>query len=119
MGPVSAALPMVIPGHEGVAVGEPFLAVMNSCSRCRNLSSASQQTRQKMRECHGLVDSMIHYVNSSLEVGKSEDKVSPRSWEAVGALGCGAAPCLLVAHLDGMVGKPARLYLGLLGTVIG
>lgn len=28
-----------------------------------------------MRECHGLVDSMIHYVNSSLEVGKSEDKV--------------------------------------------
>lgn len=44
---------------------------------CRNLSSASQQTRQKMRECHGLVDSMIHYVNSSLEVGKSEDKVSP------------------------------------------
>lgn len=46
---------------------------------CRNLSSASQQTRQKMRECHGLVDSMIHYVNSSLEVGKSEDKVSPRA----------------------------------------
>lgn len=29
-----------------------------------------------MRECHGLVDAMIHYVNSSLEVGKSEDKVS-------------------------------------------
>ena len=43
---------------------------------CRNLSSASQQTRQKMRECHGLVDSMVNYINSSLEVGKSEDKVS-------------------------------------------
>uniref|UniRef100_A0A8C4P3G6 Plakophilin-3 n=1 Tax=Dromaius novaehollandiae TaxID=8790 RepID=A0A8C4P3G6_DRONO len=46
----------------------------NSTGFLRNLSSASQQTRQKMRECHGLVDSMIHYVNSSLEVGKSEDK---------------------------------------------
>lgn len=41
------------------------------------MSSASQQTRQKMRECHRLVDCMIHYINSSLEVGKSEDKVSP------------------------------------------
>ncbi|XP_019375400.1 PREDICTED: plakophilin-3 isoform X2 [Gavialis gangeticus] len=46
----------------------------NSTGFLRNLSSASQQTRQKMRECHRLVDSMIHYINSSLEVGKSEDK---------------------------------------------
>ncbi|NXA41073.1 PKP3 protein, partial [Eudromia elegans] len=46
----------------------------NSTGFLRNLSSASQQTRQKMRECHGLVDSMIHYVNSALDVGKSEDK---------------------------------------------
>ncbi|TFJ98984.1 Plakophilin-3 [Platysternon megacephalum] len=46
----------------------------NSTGLLRNLSSASQQTRQKMRECHGLVDSMINYINSSLEVGKSEDK---------------------------------------------
>lgn len=60
-----------------VAVGNPLLSMTEPCSHCRNLSSASQQTRQKMRECHGLVDSMIHYVNSSLEVGKSEDKVSP------------------------------------------
>lgn len=42
-----------------------------------------------MRECHGLVDSMIHYVNSSLEVGKSEDKVSPRA-------GAGGAEVLLL-----------------------
>ncbi|XP_065260038.1 plakophilin-3 [Emys orbicularis] len=46
----------------------------NSTGLLRNLSSASQQTRQKMRECHRLVDSMINYINSSLEVGKSEDK---------------------------------------------
>lgn len=72
-----AAFPAEL-GHQEVVVrGNPLLAVMNPCSPPRNLSSASQQTRQKMRECHGLVDSMIHYVNSSLEVGKSEDKVSP------------------------------------------
>ncbi|XP_062973127.1 plakophilin-3 isoform X2 [Elgaria multicarinata webbii] len=46
----------------------------NATGLLRNLSSASQQTRQKMRECHGLVDSMVNYINSSLEVGKSEDK---------------------------------------------
>uniref|UniRef100_A0A8C6VIJ3 Plakophilin-3 n=1 Tax=Naja naja TaxID=35670 RepID=A0A8C6VIJ3_NAJNA len=46
----------------------------NATGFLRNLSSASQQTRQKMRECHGLVDSMVSYINSSLEVGKSEDK---------------------------------------------
>ncbi|XP_074852108.1 plakophilin-3 [Carettochelys insculpta] len=46
----------------------------NSTGFLRNLSSASQQTRQKMRECHGLVDSMISYISSALEVGKSEDK---------------------------------------------
>lgn len=57
---------------------------------CRNLSSASQQTRQKMRECHGLVDAMIHYVNSSLEVGKSEDKVSLKICSAQRAWGFSA-----------------------------
>lgn len=36
-----------------------------------------------MRECHGLVDSMINYINSALEVGKSEDKVSPPPPEGV------------------------------------
>ena len=80
MGEVLAAHPAVVPtGRSRVAVGKPLLAVTDLGSLCRNLSSASQQTRQKMRECHGLVDSMIHYVNSSLEVGKSEDKVSPGS----------------------------------------
>lgn len=57
------------------ALKEYFCNDTPSCFSCRNLSSASQQTRQKMRECHGLVDSMVSYINSSLEVGKSEDKV--------------------------------------------
>uniref|UniRef100_A0A8C3MY39 Uncharacterized protein n=1 Tax=Geospiza parvula TaxID=87175 RepID=A0A8C3MY39_GEOPR len=63
-------------GASGVIQQNPSEAEIfyNSTGFLRNLSSASQQTRQKMRECHGLVDSMIHYVNSSLEVGKSEDK---------------------------------------------
>uniref|UniRef100_A0A8B9PQ45 Plakophilin-3 n=1 Tax=Apteryx owenii TaxID=8824 RepID=A0A8B9PQ45_APTOW len=63
-------------GSSGVIQQNPSEAEIfyNSTGFLRNLSSASQQTRQKMRECHGLVDSMIHYVNSSLEVGKSEDK---------------------------------------------
>lgn len=97
----------------GVAVGQPLLTMMCPRSLRRNLSSASQQTRQKMRECHGLVDAMIHYVNSSLEVGKSEDKVSPGAGEL------GAAPSLLQhrgakAHLEVTVGKPVWLLLGLL-----
>ncbi|XP_075282125.1 plakophilin-3 [Opisthocomus hoazin] len=63
-------------GGSGVIQQNPSEAEIfyNSTGFLRNLSSASQQTRQKMRECHGLVDSMIHYVSSSLEVGKSEDK---------------------------------------------
>lgn len=75
-----------------MAVGKPLLAMMDPRSPYRNLSSASQQTRQKMRECHGLVDSMIHYVNSSLEVGKSEDKVSPGNW-VLGGFGCPQTGC--------------------------
>lgn len=46
-----------------------------SASVRRNLSSASQATRQKMRECHGLVDALVTYINHALDVGKCEDKV--------------------------------------------
>ncbi|XP_029438089.1 plakophilin-3 isoform X2 [Rhinatrema bivittatum] len=46
----------------------------NATGFLRNLSSASEQTRQKMRECHGLVDAMVSYINRALEAGKSEDK---------------------------------------------
>lgn len=45
------------------------------CLIHRNLSSASQATRQKMRECHGLVDALVTYINHALDVGKCEDKV--------------------------------------------
>lgn len=46
----------------------------NATGFLRNLSSASQATRQKMRECHGLVDALVAYINHALDVGKSEDK---------------------------------------------
>uniref|UniRef100_A0A8V5GQ08 Uncharacterized protein n=1 Tax=Melopsittacus undulatus TaxID=13146 RepID=A0A8V5GQ08_MELUD len=77
-------------GGSGVIQQNPSEAEIfyNSTGFLRNLSSASQQTRQKMRECHGLVDSMIHYVNSSLEVGKSEDK----SVEKRGVVSCATSP---------------------------
>ncbi|XP_015993399.2 plakophilin-3 isoform X1 [Rousettus aegyptiacus] len=46
----------------------------NATGFLRNLSSASQATRQKMRECHGLVDALVAYINHALDVGKCEDK---------------------------------------------
>ncbi|XP_054580638.1 plakophilin-3 [Eptesicus fuscus] len=46
----------------------------NATGFLRNLSSASQATRQKMRECHGLVDALVTYINQALDVGKCEDK---------------------------------------------
>ncbi|XP_017898252.1 PREDICTED: plakophilin-3 [Capra hircus] len=46
----------------------------NATGFLRNLSSASQATRQKMRECHGLVDALVTYINHALDVGKCEDK---------------------------------------------
>lgn len=47
------------------------------CSLClfRNLSSVNDKTRQQMRETPGLVDSLVSYINTSLEDGKTEDKV--------------------------------------------
>ncbi|XP_069480026.1 plakophilin-3 [Ambystoma mexicanum] len=46
----------------------------NATGFLRNLSSASDKTRQKMRESAGLVDAMVCYGNRALEVGKAEDK---------------------------------------------
>ncbi|XP_070758873.1 plakophilin-1 [Enoplosus armatus] len=40
----------------------------------RNLSSAKQNNRQAMRKCRGLVDSLVSYVNDSVEAGKPDDK---------------------------------------------
>lgn len=65
-----------VTGGQGLAprVGFPPGGLW-SASIHRNLSSASQATRQKMRECHGLVDALVTYINHALDVGKCEDKV--------------------------------------------
>ncbi|KAM9302095.1 plakophilin-3 [Gastrophryne carolinensis] len=46
----------------------------NATGFLRNLSSASDETRQKMRECPGLLDALVGYTNQALQAGKSEDK---------------------------------------------
>lgn len=46
----------------------------NATGFLRNLSSASEETRQKMRECPALVDALVAYINQALQAGKSEDK---------------------------------------------
>ncbi|XP_064423417.1 plakophilin-3 isoform X2 [Latimeria chalumnae] len=46
----------------------------NATGYLRNLSSASENTRQKMRNCPELVDSMVHFVQESLKSGKAEEK---------------------------------------------
>lgn len=40
-----------------------------------------------MRECHGLVDALVTYINHALDVGKSEDKVRGVRWGALGGRG--------------------------------
>lgn len=39
------------------------------------MSSVSEKTRQQMRETRGLVDSLVGYINSSLQEDKAQDKV--------------------------------------------
>ncbi|XP_075423038.1 plakophilin-3 isoform X3 [Ascaphus truei] len=46
----------------------------NATGFLRNLSSANEETRQKMRECSGLLDSLVGYTNRALQAGKPEDK---------------------------------------------
>lgn len=44
-----------------------------------------------MRECHGLVDALVTYINQALDVGKCEDKVRVARGVAAGGWG-GARP---------------------------
>lgn len=44
----------------------------------RNLSSVNDKTRQQMRDTPGLVDSLVSYIKTCLEEGKTEDKVKTR-----------------------------------------
>ncbi|XP_069821748.1 plakophilin-3 isoform X3 [Dendropsophus ebraccatus] len=46
----------------------------NATGFLRNLSSASEETRQKMRDCPGLLESLVGYTNQALQAGKAEDK---------------------------------------------
>uniref|UniRef100_A0A8C1VXR4 Plakophilin 3b n=1 Tax=Cyprinus carpio TaxID=7962 RepID=A0A8C1VXR4_CYPCA len=46
----------------------------NTTGCFRNLSSVNERTRQQMRETRGLVDSLVGYIENSLQEGKGEDK---------------------------------------------
>ncbi|XP_051755986.1 plakophilin-3 isoform X2 [Ctenopharyngodon idella] len=46
----------------------------NTTGCLRNLSSVNERTRQQMRETRGLVDSLVGYIENSLQEGKVEDK---------------------------------------------
>ncbi|KAM6937038.1 plakophilin-3a [Xenentodon cancila] len=46
----------------------------NATGCLRNLSSVSDKTRQKMRDTRGLVDSLVEYIQMSLENGKADEK---------------------------------------------
>lgn len=54
-----------------------------------------------MRECHGLVDALVTYINHALDVGKCEDKVrvaggegrpEQRGWRAPACSDCSLLP---------------------------
>ncbi|XP_051501530.1 plakophilin-3-like isoform X2 [Myxocyprinus asiaticus] len=46
----------------------------NTTGCLRNLSSVNERTRQQMRDTRGLVDSLVGYIQNSLQDGKREDK---------------------------------------------
>ncbi|XP_051558503.1 plakophilin-3-like isoform X1 [Myxocyprinus asiaticus] len=46
----------------------------NTTGCLRNLSSVNERTRQQMRDTQGLVDSLVGYIQNSLQDGKREDK---------------------------------------------
>lgn len=39
----------------------------------------NERTRQQMRESRGLVDSLVGYIENSIQEGKGEDKVRPEN----------------------------------------
>lgn len=43
---------------------------------CRNLSCAGVKERQEMRACHGLIDSLMIYVQSCVAEENPDDKVN-------------------------------------------
>lgn len=49
---------------------------MTDCILCRNLSCGKQKERQAMRECRGLIDSLMNYVQSCVAEENPDDKVN-------------------------------------------
>lgn len=46
----------------------------NTTGYIRNLSSGKMETRLRMRQCKGLVDSLVHYITHCVDIGKTADK---------------------------------------------
>ncbi|XP_077452842.1 plakophilin-3-like [Stigmatopora argus] len=62
-------------GSEGIKQSSSEAEIFFNTTGClRNLSSVNEKTRQNMRQTHGLVDSLVSYIKSSLEENKAEDK---------------------------------------------
>ncbi|XP_077424861.1 plakophilin-3-like [Vanacampus margaritifer] len=62
-------------GSEGIRQSASEAEIFYNTTGClRNLSSVNEKTRQQMRQTHGLVDSLVSYIKSSLEDNKTEDK---------------------------------------------
>ncbi|XP_017559028.1 plakophilin-3 isoform X1 [Pygocentrus nattereri] len=69
-------IPLSGGGDSGVIQQSPSEADIfyNTTGCLRNLSSVNGRTRQQMRETRGLVDSLVGYIQNSLQEGKPEDK---------------------------------------------
>ena len=51
-----------------------LLATVTNCCHFRNVSSAGEFARRKLRECDGLVDSLIYLVRSAIERANIDNK---------------------------------------------
>ncbi|KAM4617634.1 plakophilin-3 isoform 2-T3 [Discoglossus pictus] len=78
LGPITDRVLVPLSGSAGSAVIQQNASeaeiFYNATGFLRNLSSASDETRQKMRDCPMLLDSLVGYINRALQSGKSEDK---------------------------------------------
>uniref|UniRef100_A0A3B3XWP5 Plakophilin 3a n=1 Tax=Poecilia mexicana TaxID=48701 RepID=A0A3B3XWP5_9TELE len=71
----------MIKQDKGIASDCPSEAEIlhNTLGYLRNLSSGSEKVRREVREAKGLVESLVGYLRSTLEVGKIEEKVGVES----------------------------------------